>query len=50
MPTGYTANVEDGTMTELRDYALLCARGIGFTLPIRDEPFETPLPEAFKKL
>lgn len=27
MPTGYTAKVESGEVTELRDYMLICAIG-----------------------
>ena len=43
MPTGYTAAVQDGSITTLRDYALQCARGFGAFLHMHDEPFDTPL-------
>lgn len=43
MPTGYTAAVQDGSITTLRDYALLCARGFGAFLPMRDAPADAPL-------
>jgi len=29
MPTGYTTGVQDGTVTEFKDFALLCARMMG---------------------
>lgn len=48
MPTGYTAGVADGTITTLRQFALLCARGMGACISIRDEPFDTPIPERFE--
>ena len=38
MPTGYTAGIEDGTITTLRDYALTCARAFGACFSLRDEP------------
>ena len=43
MPTGYTAGVQDGTVTEFKDFALLCARMIGTNIIMRDEPFNTPI-------
>lgn len=45
MPTGYTAGVADGEITELRDYALLCARAFGPTIRMRDEPLDAPIRE-----
>lgn len=42
MPTGYTAPVADGTVTTLRDYALLCARN--FLVSLRDLPSSAPIP------
>ena len=45
MPTGYTAPVAEGTITTLRDFALLCARNFGALVTMRDEPFTTPVPE-----
>lgn len=43
MPTGYTAPVEDGEVTDLKAFALLCARGFGVALEQRDEPVENPI-------
>lgn len=36
MPTGYTAPVQDGTVTDFSDFALLCARGFGAMMLLRD--------------
>lgn len=44
MPTGYTAAVQDGTATELRDFALACARNFGALIHMRDEPWDAPIP------
>lgn len=43
MATGYTACVQDGTVTELRDFALQCARAFGANIPMRDEPHDAPI-------
>jgi hypothetical protein len=32
MPTGYTAKVNDGSITDLKSYALICARAFGASL------------------
>lgn len=37
MPTGYTAGIEDGTITEFRDFALDCARAFGALVHMRDD-------------
>ena len=49
MPTGYTAPVNDGTVTTLKDYALGCARAFGALIELRDEPSSTPIPQKFKR-
>lgn len=43
MPSGFTAPVRDGTITSFREFALLCARGCGVGIALRDEPWG-PLP------
>ena len=48
MPTGYTAGVQDGTVTEFREYALACARAFGALIMMRDEPMDKRIPDAFK--
>lgn len=47
MPTGYTADVQSGKMTEFRDFALLCARAFGATILMRDEPLDAKIPDEF---
>ena len=48
MPTGYTADVVDGKITELKDFALRCARGMGACITMRDDPWDAPIPENFE--
>lgn len=45
MPTGYTADVVDGKVTEFRDFALQCARAFGALIMMRDEPFSAKIPD-----
>ena len=47
MPTGYTAPVQDGTITELRPFVLRCARAFGALILMRDEAMDAPIPERF---
>ncbi len=44
MPTGYTAGVMDGTITEFKDYAFQCARTFGALVTERDNPITPDLP------
>lgn len=39
MPTGYTAGVQDGTVTDFKEFALTCARAFGACVMLRDSPF-----------
>ena len=48
MPTGYTAFIEDGEITNVKDFILLCTRAFGVALEIRDEPLSVPTPIEFK--
>lgn len=48
MPSAYTAPVADGTITDLRTFALRCARGMGACVTMRDVPLETPPPDRFE--
>ncbi|WP_416065387.1 hypothetical protein ACK9YZ_01165 [Rhizobium sp. ZK1] len=48
MPTGFTADVVSGEITTLRQFALRCARGMGATIMMRDEPWDAPIPERFE--
>jgi hypothetical protein len=45
MPTGYTCNVQDGKITEFRDYAKACARAFGANILMRDDPADAPIEE-----
>jgi len=42
MPTGYTAPVESGEITDLRPFVLRCARAFGATIMQRDESLDVP--------
>lgn len=48
MPTGYTDDVMQGKITELKDFAMLCARAFGACIMMRDEPLDAPIPEEFE--
>jgi len=45
MPTGYTCQVQDGMITEFKEFALLCARNFGACITLRDEPLSPDIPE-----
>lgn len=42
VPSGYTCGVQDGSVTEFRAFALLCARAFGATIMQRDDPMHEP--------
>lgn len=44
MPTGYTADVQDGKITTLREFALACSRAFGALIIMRDNPMDAPIP------
>lgn len=48
MPTGYTAAVQDGSITELPEFAMQCARAFGALVTMRDEPSDAQIPDEFK--
>jgi hypothetical protein len=48
MPTGFTAAVESGEITTLKQFALQCARGMGACITMRDAPFDAPIPDQFE--
>lgn len=48
MPTGYTAPVQDGKVTEFRDFAMLCARAFGALIEMRDDSIDAPIPDEFQ--
>lgn len=48
MPSAYTASVADGTITELKPFAMQLARGMGALVMMRDDPWDAPIPERFE--
>ena len=48
MPTGYTAEVVDGKITEFPDFAMTCARAFGALITMRDDPMDAPIPDEFE--
>jgi hypothetical protein len=45
MPTGYTAEVQDGEITSFKKFALQCARAFGACITLRDSPMSDDIPE-----
>lgn len=45
MPTGYTDCVAKGEVTSLKEFALICARGMGALVDMRELPWDAPIPE-----
>lgn len=48
MPTGYTADVQDGKIITLEQFAWQCARAFGALIEMRDDPQGAVIPERFK--
>ena len=48
MPTGYTAGIEDGSITTGKDFLKLCTRAFGIAIELKDEPLSTPTPTKFE--
>ncbi|MDE1914693.1 MAG: hypothetical protein KGJ57_17665 [Sphingomonadales bacterium] len=48
MPSGFTADVQSGKITTLKEFAWRCARGMGALIMMRDEPLAAPIPERFE--
>lgn len=47
MPTGYTADVQSGKVTEFSAFAMQCARAFGALITMRDDPPDASIPEEF---
>lgn len=47
MPTGYTAGVKDGTVTDFKAFVMQCARAFGALIDMRDDPSDVPIPKSF---
>lgn len=48
MPTGYTAPVANGTLTQFDEFALSCARAFGALIDMREQPLDAPIPAKFE--
>lgn len=48
MPTGYTAAVQTGEITDFSNFALQCARAMGALIMMRDKPSDVPIPDRFE--
>lgn len=48
MPTGYTAGIENGTITTGKDFLKLCTRAFGIAFELKDEPLSVPTPIKFE--
>lgn len=48
MPTGYTAEVQNGKVDDLKTFALTCARAFGACVTMRDDPHDADIPEVFE--
>lgn len=47
MPTGYTAEVGDGKVTDFNVFAMQCARAFGALITMRDDPADAAIPAEF---
>ncbi len=48
MPSGYTANIYEGTPETPQEFIWGCARAFGAMVSLRDEPFSTEVPAEFQ--
>lgn len=48
MPTGYTAYIENGKITNGKEFLTLCCRAFGVCVDMREESLSTPIPNEFK--
>lgn len=47
MPTGYTAPIYEGKQITFPEFAMQCARAFGALIDMRDDPMDSPIPDAF---
>lgn len=45
MATGYTDGVRSGKVTDFHSFAMVCARGMGANIMMRDDPLDAPIQE-----
>jgi len=48
MPTGYTAGVGEGKVSDFSEFAMSCARAFGACVSMRDDRMDTPIPDEFE--
>lgn len=48
MPTGYTADVQSGKVTDFKQFAMKCVRGMGVCVIMRDDPHDAAIPERWE--
>lgn len=48
MPSAFTEKVITGEMTTFQEFAMLCARAMGVSITMRDDPLDKPIPEKFE--
>ena len=47
MPTGYTAELNDGKQVTFPEFAMKCARAFGALVEMRDDSLDAPIPDEF---
>ncbi|MBI2035513.1 MAG: hypothetical protein HYT12_02415 [Candidatus Liptonbacteria bacterium] len=48
MPTGYTADLNDGKQVTFSEFAMKCARAFGALIEMRDDSLDAPIPDEFR--
>lgn len=48
MPTSYTADIGEGKVTTLREFAMICARAFGACITMRDASMDAQIPDRFE--
>lgn len=48
MPTGYTADLNEGKQVTFQEFTMKCARAFGALVEMRDEPFDATIPDEFR--
>ena len=48
MPTGYTADLNNGKQVTFQEFTLKCARAFGALIEMRDDSLDAPIPDEFR--
>lgn len=48
MPTGYTADLNDGKQVTFQEFTMKCARAFGPLIKMLDDPLDAPIPDEFR--